>query len=221
MPIPNVAKLRKKDIVAAQKFKCKHGHTGLSHWECFMKAGGFNEKVGYFDIEATNLKADYGIMLSYCIKERGKKTIRESVVTKAELSTSLDREIIKRCIEDLAKFDRVVTYYGTGYDLPFVRTRAAVHGIPFPEYGQLLHTDLYYLVRNKFCMSSKRLENACRVILGKTQKTRLEQNHWIKGGMGDVKSLKYILKHCQYDVIDLELLHDAISGYRKVADTSI
>ena len=63
------------EIREAAKWRCpKPGHSrhnGLEHWTCYMEAEG-NEALGFFDIETSNLKADYGIMFGYCIKVAGK-----------------------------------------------------------------------------------------------------------------------------------------------------
>ena len=155
------------------------------------------------------------------IKERGNDKIYSRTVRPKELRKDLDKQVVEQCIKDLLKFDRVVTYYGTGFDLPFVRTRAAVHGLDFPEFGQINHTDLYYIVRNKFQLSSNRLENACRVVLGETQKTRINSNIWLYALQGDKKSLEYIKEHCDYDVIDLEKLFEKVMPFRKISDLSI
>ena len=221
MPRIPIHRLRKKDMIVLNKFTCKHGHSGLTHYNCWLKEAKAKERVGYFDIEASNLKANFGIMFGYCIKDRGKKKIYQSTVTKEGLNKHLDRDVIKQCVADLKKFDRVVTYYGTGFDLPFVRTRAAYWEIPFPEIDEIRHTDLYYLIRNKFCLHSNRLENACKVILGRSAKTHLDPNHWIRALQGNKKSLDYIQDHCVKDVQDLEKLHNKTFMYRKIADNSI
>ena len=116
-------------------------------------------------------------------------------------------------------FDRIVTYYGTGFDLKFLRTRAVVHNLEFPEWGEVYHTDLYYLIRNKFGLPNNRLATACEVLLGKTNKTMWLWNHWTRAVQGNKKSLDYIYKHNEFDVIDLERLHNKVLGFRK--ETSI
>jgi uncharacterized protein YprB with RNaseH-like and TPR domain len=163
--------------------------------------------------------ADFGIVLSYCIKDGDSKKIYEGVLTPTQIKHAKagdeDKDLITKCIDDLHQFDRIVTYYGTGFDLPFLRARAIVCGLDFPVFGSIKHTDLYYLVRNKFKLSSRRLENACRVLLGKTQKTRIENSFWRGAVRGDKKSLEYVLDHNRKDVLDLELL------YKKVIEFSL
>ncbi len=218
-----VWRMRKADIIKAAKWKCKHSMSGLAHWNCYLKDGQHKERIGYLDIEASNLKADYGLMLSWCIKPNDSKDIVSAAITKKDLAGGefADKRITKMLVKEMRNYDRVVTYYGTGFDLPFIRTRAVVNNVPFLEYGELNHTDVYYLVRNKFQLSSNRLENACRVILGNTNKTRIDSGNWLRALQGNRKAIAYILEHNEYDVLDLEELYEKIINYRRLTDLSI
>jgi uncharacterized protein YprB with RNaseH-like and TPR domain len=219
--IAPVWKLKKKEIVWLGKHRCKHGHTYLEHYQCYEKDYLPNERVGFLDIEASNLNANFGIMFCYCIKVQGEDTILERLITKEELDRNLDKQVVKQCIEDINSFDRLVTFYGKRFDLPFIRTRAVYWGLPFPEYGKLFHDDIYFIMRYKFKLHSNRLENSCRSLLGKTDKTFLDPIAWIKALQGDKKSLNYILHHCHADVTDLEKLYNKIIGYSRPQDCSI
>jgi uncharacterized protein YprB with RNaseH-like and TPR domain len=88
-------------------------------------------------------------------------------------------------------------------------------GLDFPFFGVIKHTDLYFVIKSRFNLSSKRLENACRVLLGTTQKTRVDAKYWRGGVRGEPKSLKYILQHNRYDVVDLEKLYEAVIDFKK------
>ena len=99
--------------------------------------------------------------------------------------------------------------------------RSVTARIDFPEVGEINHTDLYYLVRNKFQLSSNRLENACRVILGQTNKTRIDSTNWLRALQGHPGAIAYILEHNEYDVLDLEDLYKSIIHYKRHTDNSI
>ena len=71
----------KAEIVKMSLRKCKHGHTGLSHPSCYLKETGTEEKWGFLDIESSNLKANFGIVLTYCIKHKD-GIIKRSVTPK-------------------------------------------------------------------------------------------------------------------------------------------
>jgi len=216
-----VWRLPKKTIVAMAKWKCEHSHSGLEHYACWLKANPGEERLGFLDIETTNLKADFGIILSYAIADDASDNVFSKTVTKNELRTCLDEKIVKSCIKDMLKFDRLVTYYGTKFDIPFLRTRAVALGLEFPEYGTLIHNDLYYAVRMKLCISSNRLDNACRTVFGETEKTRIDADHWIKALMGDSAALDYIHDHNVRDVQETKRLYHKLENYRRKTDTTI
>lgn len=221
MALAPVHRLKKADIIWLAKSRCKHGHTFLEHYNCFLKEQPDQHKIGFFDIETSGFQADFGIMFTYCIKPHGEDKILTRTVTKEELAKCLDKKVVEQCVKDIQKFDRLVGFYSTRFDVPFLRTRAVYHGIPFPEYGQLLHKDVYYIVRNKFKLGRNRQESACRALIGEVEKNHIDSMKWIKALQGDKKSLFYITDHCKRDVRDLERLYDKVIGYTKVNDTSI
>lgn len=234
MPIAPVSKLKKSEIVWLANHYCKHSHTYLEHYNCylaevvknplFQKKRGedipMSQTIGYFDIESSNLKANFGIMFCYCIKDSESNKIYERLITKKEIETCLDKKVVQQCIKDLKRFDKIVTYYGTRFDLPFVRTRALYHKIPFPFYKELLHTDVYYMVRNKFCLHRNRLEVAYNALIGDSKKTHFNEA-WLKAMTGNKKALKYILSHCRIDVRELEELHKTVENFTMRSDRSI
>lgn len=201
----------------------EHNHTYLSHYSCYKPE--HSERIGFLDIEASNLDADFGIILSYCIKVENEDRIFEDVISKEDLDCSTagdeDKRIVRQLVMDLNNFDKIVTYYGCRFDLPFIRTRALMCNVPFPHYGSLVHKDLYFVIKNKFKLSSNRLENACRVILDKTNKTRIESKFWRAAARGDEKSLAYVLDHNRKDVIDLETLYHEVINYSRQQNVSI
>lgn len=235
-----ITKLKKAEIEWLGRNKCRHNHTYLEHYSCFVKevVDGTNwepgknipipDKIGYFDIEASNLAANFGIMLCYCILDNDSGEIYEHIIPNGdtyegykELVTNLDKNVISGLLDTLSKFDRVITYYGTKYDLPFSRTRALYWNLPFPEYQEVVHTDVYYMVKSKLKLHSSRLEVACDTILGESTKTRFRADIWTRAQMGDSKSLDYVINHCRNDVRDLRALHHTMSPFVGRRRTSV
>ena len=214
-------KIKKSELVWMNNHTCVHGHTYISHYNCYLLENPGNGRIGYFDIETSNLKANMGIVYSYCIKDSKSDKIYERCITKKEiLSKDIDKPVIKQMIEDLKKFDRIVTYYGTRFDIPFIRTRAMIHDLPFPAYGDMIHTDLYFIVRNKFQLTRNSLAVACAVLLGDSFKTMIDYTYWMRAMQGDEKALGYILEHNRYDVIDTERLYNKVIDFKKYSETS-
>lgn len=216
-----ITQLKKAEIIELFKGRCKHGHNYLEHYNCYLEEAKKEKRIGFLDIEASNLNADFGIAFCYCIKEGGKTNIVEKLVTEKDLAKSLDKTVIQSLIHDIQQFDTIVTYYGSKFDIPFLRARALYWGLEFPSFGMVQHKDLYYTIKSKFKISRRSLENACRVLLGTTNKTRLENKHWIQALRGNPKSLAYVLHHCRMDVCDLEKLYDKTIIYTKNDTRSI
>jgi len=217
----NPFNMKKAELLELFKGRCKHGHTYAEHPACWVKEKEEKIKIGYLDIETSNLKANFGIMLTYAIKERGSKKIYSGTITKKELEKGvLDKRLVKQCIEDMRKFDVVMGFYSTKFDIPFIRSRAMYWDLDFPLYGELQHKDVWYMVRAKMCLHSNRLESACKH-LGIEGKTHIESIYWIRALSGDKKSIDYILDHNKKDVIILEKLHDRVKDYVRDSTRSI
>lgn len=222
MSLAPVHRLNKKEIVWLGSNHCNaHKNTYLTHYTCYLRDNPDTERLGYFDIEASQLTADYGIMLSYAIKDAKTGKIHSSQITEKELKKDMDKELVKRCVEDVTKFDKLVTYYGQGFDFPFIRTRALVHNIPFPEYGIIHQVDLYFIAKSKLRLSRNGLDNVARTILGKSDKTRVDGVHWLRALQGNKKSLKYIMDHNIIDVSITEAVYKRLIGFKRPTNTSI
>ncbi|KKL84703.1 hypothetical protein LCGC14_1962040, partial [marine sediment metagenome] len=79
MAIAPIHRLKKKETVWLANHKCKHRHNYIEHYNCYITENPDMERIGFLDIECSNLKADYGIILSYCIKKHGEDTIYSDV----------------------------------------------------------------------------------------------------------------------------------------------
>ena len=228
-----------------KKFKylrCVHRHSIETHPACFAqgrldydfvddreweKITGtpwytFPEyRLGYFDIEADGLKTDFSTMLTWCIKEKGGK-ITSGVIEKEELFSEID--VDKRLMTDLAKelskYKIIVTYFGTRYDLPFIRTKAMRYSLDILEYGGTFHWDMFYTVKSKMNLSRKSLDNACDY-LGIKGKTPIDKESWRRAKYGNRRGLAEVLDHNKGDVIILEKLHERLLPFRKWIRTSV
>lgn len=211
----------KNEILKLSRQTCKHGHSLLAHPSCLRKEIGKPEKIGFLDIESSNLKATFGYVISYCIKEADGKII-ERVLTPKEIKNHVfDKELMRDLIRDIRKFDRVLTYYGTGFDIPFLRTRAIFWEFLFPLFGEIRHTDVYYIIRNKLKLHRNSLAVACDFFDIPSKGHKLNPYIWQRAMSGDKKSLAYILEHNREDVISLETLFNKVNMYVQITKKSI
>lgn len=173
-----------------------------------------NKSFAMFDIEATNLDADIGEMLCACIKPLGGKVWTTQVV-----GVEQDRRIANEIREELKKYDYICTWYGTGYDMPFVTTRLMAWGDE--PLGHIRHVDLYYTARWQLKLHSNRLASVAEFMFGKTQKDRVIGPIWNAAMRGDANALKYITTHCEKDVKELERVFLELVPYRNLAGTPL
>jgi uncharacterized protein YprB with RNaseH-like and TPR domain len=207
-------------LKARLRFTCSHRHNGLAHPQCY-EAVHPGERIGFLDIEATSLNASFGYCLTYCIKRYGGEILKRWVTPKEIRGYQFDKRLMGQLLEDLTEFDRVITYYGTGYDLPFLRTRCLTHGLDFPPMGSLFHTDVYYSVRNKLRLYRNRMEVACSQFGIESKGHRLTPEVWMKAQAGDQGAIDYVLQHNIEDVESLEKLYDKMEGHYRLNKTSV
>jgi uncharacterized protein YprB with RNaseH-like and TPR domain len=221
-----------------EQLRCVHRHSIEEHPSCFAmnkvvrkpvlaKAKSVvpwwkeaDIKIGYLDIETSNLEADWGVMLSWAIKERNGKTASD-FITKDELfSGADDKRIVTSILEEMRKYDILVTYYGTGFDLPYIRSRALLYKLNPPTYGENYHFDLYYTVRSKLRLKSNSLFSVCNFFNIKG-KGKVDGKLWSKARYGNYEALQEVLKHNIEDVIALEKVHKIMERFQKWMKKSV
>jgi uncharacterized protein YprB with RNaseH-like and TPR domain len=173
-----------------------------------------NIRIGYLDIETSHLEADWGVMLTWAIKDRNGEVVSDFITKEELFNGSNDLRIVKSLLEEMKKYDVFVTYYGTGFDLPYIRSRALFYKLNPPAYGENYHFDLYYTVRSKLRLQSNSLVSVCQFfkIPGKG---RVDAALWQKARYGDEKSLQEVLKHNLEDVVALEKVHKIMERFQK------
>lgn len=226
MSLVPIRRLKKIDIIWLAEHKCKHRHTYLDHYSCFLKDNPSDsplyERIGFLDIES-GLQGDYDYAFSYCIKKAGGEII-ESVATSREIkSFKFDYPLMKRFCRDIRQFDRVIVYYGKDYrhDIPFLRTRCLTYELDFPSYKELRITDVYDIIRKKFKLHRNRLQTACEQFNIPCKAHPIIPKIWQRAKAGCPESLAYILQHNREDVVSLELLWNKVREFIRLTDTSI
>jgi uncharacterized protein YprB with RNaseH-like and TPR domain len=223
--------LPKEELIKRLSWRCPikghSSHDGISHSRCYDKlhTQNFGERIGFLDIETTDLNADYGIICCYCIKDANSNKIYEDRITKDDIKKyssknrnvepKEDTRVIQSLVRDMKNFDRLVLHYGCGFDLPFIRTRAVICRVPYPTFGVYVMSDTWVMLKKKFKLSRNSLENGCRKLVGVTLKDHLSMA--IKHGAlrGEEWAIQDMLVHCRKDVIDTESLYHLISPYSK------
>src|SRR3990167_323488 len=163
-----------------------------------------NAKIGFLDIETSNFDANAGFMISWAIYFRDENKTYSDMITSKEITQGFgnDKRIVASLIEQIKLCDAIATFWGTGFDVPYMRARALDHGLDFPAYGSVKHLDLFYTCRRIFKLHRRSL-HAVTEFLGIEGKTHLDLRIWNKGRVGHKPSMDYILEH---NIADVEIL---------------
>lgn len=160
-------------------------------------------KILLFDIETTNLAADFAQLLCVGYKWWGQKTVH---CPRIDRSRPNFRKAEKALLQDfLAVYetaDVIVSYNGKMFDVPFLQAKALEHGLgvlPNPS-----HVDLYWTAKHGLRISRKSLQNLAYYLGVPHEKTPVEGRIWVDAMMGVPKALNYIVAHCKADVLVLE-----------------
>ena len=154
-----------------------------------------------FDLETTNLSADYGVIL--CAATSGGKGV-PTVFSQRKLSPDWsrsshnDKEVCQQLIAELAQADFWVAHNGANFDIPFLYTRAAHWGLPTPPKKAIL--DPVIVARRHFRLSGNGLESLAKYFK-LPRKTPLSSHVWMAASLErDYTAMTALERHCQRDV---------------------
>ena len=168
-----------------------------------------------FDIESSNLTADYSILLSAVIKPFG----QEPIVFRADdyqtwvTDRANDKELTQAIAEELRKHAIVITHYGMYFDIPYFRAKMEHHGLePLP---QMFAIDSWRIAYKNFKVSSRRLKNLATYFdLG--EKSNVEGELWMDAAYnGSKEAMDEIVEHNIQDCVVLEKLAAVSFPYLK------
>jgi len=156
-----------------------------------------------FDIETSNLDADFSILLTACIKPYGQPAIvfRADDYPEWKANRDNDKPITVAIANELRKHAIIVGHYSQRFDIPFFRAKMVKHGLePLPL---MFGVDTWRIARNNFKVSSRRLANLANYFdLG--DKHPVEGRLWMKAAYaGAEEAMDEIVEH---NIMDVDLL---------------
>lgn len=159
-----------------------------------------------FDIETTDLKADFGRLICAVVKEYG---TRRSETVYRPVDYRDDRDCILRVKKRLEDFDIAVGHFTKGFDVPWLNTKLFMMGLP--RIRKLFHVDTYYIVKSKMrTMSRKSLERVGDTLQLDEGKMRLSIHVWNRARDGDPEAIDRIVERCRSDVRLTELVYESL-----------
>ena len=161
-----------------------------------------------FDIETTNLVADFGHVLCISYKWLDAEKVYTVSIDKSKSYSkdpTNDKETIEKFRDIYLKSDMVVAHYGTRFDIRFLNSRCLFHNIE--TYPPVAFIDTWRIAKYKLNIHSNRLDSIIDFLDIEEKKTPLSGRTWIKARAGDKKALKYVIDHCVCDVLALEAVY--------------
>lgn len=171
-------------------------------------------KILLFDIEASNLAANFGFV--YCI---GYKWLDSKKVTILSIRNhkkfledpTADGDVIEEFRPVLREADIVVHHYGSKFDVPFLQTRCFENEAqPLPEVACV---DTWRIARFRMKFNSNRLDTIAKSAQLKVQKTPINNKAWVRAASGHLPSIKEIEHHCKMDVLVLEEVYKKLRPF--------
>ena len=166
-----------------------------------------------FDLECSNLAADYGTLLCAVIKPLGCEPTIIRLPRSPATCKDLDRRLAIAIRNELAQYDVLVSWNGKRFDIPYLNARLFYHNLP--PLDRVKHVDLMYTARYRMHLSNARLETVAMHLSTKARKTRLDPAYWIRAVGGDAKAMQYIVDHC---IADVELLEECFEKLKSQID---
>ena len=160
-------------------------------------------KVMAYDLEATNLTADFGIILTF-----GSRMVEGE--SKVNIFNILDYrkgwDLIaaeKRMLKDISKrmmeADVWLGHYALFYDLPFINSRLLYHRLPTLP-ANFLQIDTWKISRNRLKLRSNRLNTISEFLQTTDHKNPIRPEQWTRALSGHKSSMAYIAEHNRLDV---------------------
>lgn len=161
----------------------------------------------YLDIETTSLKASEGMVVAVGLLRDEKPEVRFAGTPQEE------KALLEWLRRELESCTTLVTWNGSGFDIPFLLTRAVFHGVDLQGLLEVPMLDLYEWCRGHLLLSSYKLEAVGR-FLG------IDRAQMFHGGDiltlfklaegGDLEARRLIVEHCREDLILLRRVHERL-----------
>jgi uncharacterized protein YprB with RNaseH-like and TPR domain/predicted nuclease with RNAse H fold/dephospho-CoA kinase len=162
-------------------------------------AHSFPERTLFLDIETTGLSRYYDeiTMIGWSFNNEFKYSI------------SLDEKKIKELKDNLKKASCIVTFNGTLFDIPFIKSK--IEDIEFPK----CHIDLrFFCRRNGFSGGQKNIENELKIKRPKDLKEVTGREAiilWYQYKEGDNNALRQLIKYNAYDIFGMKKILEIVS----------
>lgn len=165
----------------------------------FLRLVENSKSIVFFDIEATGLKGDYGSTLVISVKPFNKNP-SSFVVSQV----GHDQKIVREARDLMAQADCWVSYYGKGFDIPFLNTRLLRWGMePMPK---VHHIDMYFVLKAHIATGRRSQAHLLEWLQTAQRKMTVSANTWAEIASNPA-GLEIMRRRCESDTAGLEALY--------------
>lgn len=159
-----------------------------------------------FDIEVSDLKADYGSLLCFGYKWLGQKKVKcPSLIDHPGKWVLDDEPLVKEAHRVLSQAEMLIGFYSSGFDIKYLRSKFLEHGLPVLD--NVPHIDLYFIARSNLQVSRKSLDNLSRYLRLDKNKYYVGSPVWRRAKAGDPDAIREVIRHCRADVAVTEEMY--------------
>lgn len=166
----------------------------------FWRAG-YKQNISY-----ENIIDERGII---CIGYKWEKEKRAQCLTWDENQD--DRAMLEEFCNIMSRADEIVFHNGDRFDLPWIRSRAMMHGLP--PWSEPKSVDTLQWSRRKFYFNSNRLDYLGEILTG-GGKIKTEYGMWKDILLKQCpKALQKMVRYCKRDVVKLQEVYERLAAY--------
>jgi uncharacterized protein YprB with RNaseH-like and TPR domain len=220
----------------------EHGVAYVQHPRCFfrdLEAGKIDttpikERIGFLDIETTDLPASWGFTVCYGIRCDGENLMRSITPTDIRKGR-YDQRLCEQVCKDLRNYDRLVVFWGKSarkrHDIPFLRARCLKwqnladekdkHRYEFPEYMEVYVEDLWDHVSGKLRLHSNSLRAVAQFFDIPAKMTPIRPDMKFAMMRGDQAAINEYVQHCEEDIETTEAVWQLLTPFTRRAKSSI
>lgn len=125
-----------------------------------------------------------------------------------------DKKMLLEFIKVMEEADEIVFHNGDRFDIPWIRSRALMHGIP--PWSEPKSVDTLQWARRKFYFNSNRLDYLGEILTG-AGKIKTEYGMWKDILLKKCpKAMTKMVRYCKKDVVKLQEVYEKLVGYGPV-----
>lgn len=169
-----------------------------------------------FDIEASNLNADFGIVLTFGFKfvGRGKPTVLNILDYRTSDGDLIkaEKKLLKDVTAALLDSDCWLSHFGsTGlYDLNFINSRLIYHNLPVLPTATHPQIDTWKIAKKYLKLRNNRLITISEFLGTEDEKDAIKPEAWLRALGGNRAAMDVIVEHNRRDVLVLEEVYNRI-----------